>query len=87
MTRSIPFLATCPACGQAQVQRAYTRRALVRLLENRRIIDAYCVACDLVWPLSAQERNVVTTAIAAAGQFVASLSLAGNGFLRRQAAE
>jgi hypothetical protein len=86
MTRSIPFFATCPVCGQLQVQRAYTHRALVRLLENGRIIDAYCITCDLVWPLSAQERNVVTTAIAD-GQLGASLSPAGNSFLQRRAAE
>jgi hypothetical protein len=65
MTSSIPFFATCPVCGQRQVQRAYTRRALVNLLENGRIIDAYCMTCDVVWPVSAQERSQVTSAMAA----------------------
>lgn len=80
MIRSIPFLATCPVCGQPQVQRGYTRRALVRLLEKGRMIDAYCVTCDLVWPLSAPERNLVTTTIAA-GQPGASLSPVGDNSL------
>jgi hypothetical protein len=35
------------------------------LLESGNIIDAYCLACDLVWPVNAQERNLVATAIAA----------------------
>jgi len=65
MTSSIPFFATCPVCCQRQVQRAYTRRALVSLLENGRIIDAYCATCDVVWPVGAQERSQVTAAIAA----------------------
>jgi len=77
MSHSIPFFATCPVCGQLQVQRAYTRRALVSLLENGRIIDAYCVSCDVVWPVNAQERNLMTTAIAA-GQPGASLASVAN---------
>ena len=86
MTHSIPFFATCPVCGQAQVQRAYTRRALVSLLENGRIIDAYCVTCDVVWPVSAQERNLITTVIAA-GQLGASLAPVAKNSLHRPAAE
>ena len=65
MTKTIPFFSKCPVCGQQQLQRAYTRRALLRLLESVNIIDAYCLACDVVWPVSAQERNLVVTAIAA----------------------
>jgi len=52
-------------CGQQQLQLAYKRRALFSLLMRGNIIDAYCVACDVVWPISAQERNSVATAIAA----------------------
>jgi len=51
-------------CGQQQLQLAYKRRALFSLLNSGNIIDAYCVACDVVWPISAQERNSVATAIA-----------------------
>jgi hypothetical protein len=55
--RPINFVSTCPACGQKRVQYAYTRHALVRLLEKGQIIDAYCRRCDVVWPVSAQERD------------------------------
>jgi len=65
MTKPVTFLSTCPACGQQQLQLAYTRRALTRLLASGNIIDAYCLACDVVWPVTAQERNLVATAIAA----------------------
>jgi hypothetical protein len=52
-------------CGQQQLQLAYTRRALFRLLESGNIIDAYCRACDVVWPINVQERSLVGTEIAA----------------------
>ena len=65
MTKPFHFFSTCPTCGQQQPQLAYTRSALFRLLESGCIIDAYCLACDVVWPVSAQERNLVATAIAA----------------------
>ena len=55
--KPINFVSICPACGQERVQYAYTRRALVRLLEKGQIIDAYCRTCDMVWPVSAQERD------------------------------
>ena len=55
--KPINFLSTCPICGQKRAQYAYTRRALVRLLEKGQIIDAYCRRCDVVWPVSAQERD------------------------------
>jgi hypothetical protein len=65
MTKRVSFFSICPACGQHQLQLAYTRRALVSLLTTGNIIDAYCLACDVVWPVSAQERNAVAIAIAA----------------------
>ena len=65
MTKPVPFFSTCPACGQKQLQLAYTRRALLRLLESDNIIDAYCLTCDLVWPVSKQDRDSVAAAVAA----------------------
>jgi hypothetical protein len=65
ITKPVSFFSTCPACGQRQLQLAYTRRALLSLLETANIIDAYCLACDVVWPVSARERNLVVAAIAA----------------------
>src|SRR5215831_16104581 len=65
MTKPVSFFSTCPVCGQQQLQLAYKRRALLSLLKSGNIIDAYCLACDVVWPISAQERNSVATVIAA----------------------
>jgi hypothetical protein len=56
MTKPVSFFSTCPACGQQQLQLAYTRHALLRLLKSGNIIDAYCLACDVVWPVTAQGR-------------------------------
>jgi hypothetical protein len=64
-SRPVRFLSTCPVCGQQQLQLAYTRRALVSLLRCGDIIDAYCISCDVVWPVSAQERISVAAAITA----------------------
>ena len=82
MTRPVSFFSTCPTCGQQQLQLAYTRRALLRLLESGNIIDAYCLACDVVWPVSAQERNLVVAAIAA-GPLGATPTPRGNESPRR----
>jgi hypothetical protein len=56
--KPINFVSTCPTCGRERVQYAYTRRGLVRLLETGHVIDAYCRRCDVVWPVSAQERDL-----------------------------
>ena len=66
MLKRVRFLSTCPVCGEQQLQLAYTRRALMRLLESGNIIDAYCLACDVVWPVNVQERNEVATGMVAA---------------------
>jgi hypothetical protein len=64
MSRHVRFLSKCPVCGQQQLQLAYTRRALLKLLYTGNVIDAYCLACDVVWPVNSQERHLVATAIA-----------------------
>jgi hypothetical protein len=56
MSHSITFFSTCPTCGHQQLQDGYTRAALVRLLERGRIIEAYCLTCDMLWPVSPVER-------------------------------
>jgi hypothetical protein len=82
MTKPVSFFSTCPACGQQQLQLAYTRRALLRLLKTGNIIDAYCPACDVVWPVSARERNLVV-AVIAAGQLGATPTPGGKESPRR----
>jgi len=56
-SKPINFVSICPVCGQERVQHAYTRRALARLIEKAQIIDAYCRTCDVVWGVSAPERD------------------------------
>lgn len=57
------FASTCPTCGQTQSQRGHTRRALVRLITFRQTIDAYCLECDLVWAVTAEERLALERAV------------------------
>ena len=57
------FASTCPICGQTQSQRGHTRRALVRLITFRQTIDAYCLECDLVWAVTAEERVAIECAV------------------------
>jgi hypothetical protein len=68
-SRSITFVSTCPACGLQRSQNGYTRRAITRLLETNHTIDAYCVPCDVLWPISFDERLVMTRLIAAHQDF------------------
>jgi len=65
MNNPVTFVSTCPACGHQRLQNGYTRRALGKLLETNHTIDAYCVTCDVLWPVSAPERVVIARAIAA----------------------
>ena len=63
MKNSLIFVSTCPSCGRQQLQHGHTRRALTELIESRRIIDAYCLECDVVWPVTAEERALIACAI------------------------
>ena len=53
------FVSTCPKCGHERVQRGYTRRSLLNLLSTRRKIDAYCILCNVCWPITESERRVI----------------------------
>jgi hypothetical protein len=57
--RRISFVSTCPACGRKRLQHAYTRRSLFSLLNTRRTIDAYCIVCNVCWPISKSERHAI----------------------------
>jgi hypothetical protein len=63
MSKPITFYSVCPTCGHQQVQDGYTRAALVRLLERGRIIEAYCLTCDVLWPVSPAERVALARAL------------------------
>lgn len=57
---NITFLSTCPKCGHDRLQCGYTRRVLFNLLNARRKIDAYCIACNVCWEISASERRAIS---------------------------
>jgi hypothetical protein len=63
MKTPLIFLSTCPSCRRQQLQYGHTRRALTKLIESRQIVDAYCLECDVVWPVSTEERALIACAI------------------------
>jgi len=63
MKNPLIFVSTCPSCRRQHLQHGHTRRALTKLLESRQIIDAYCLECDVVWPVTAEERALIACAI------------------------
>lgn len=63
MSKPITFYSVCPTCSHQQVQDGYTRAALIRLLERGRIIEAYCLTCDVLWPVSPAERVALARAL------------------------
>ena len=72
MSQSITFISRCRACGNPQLQDGYTRAALTRLLEYGRIIEADCLKCNVLWPISPKERAALAEAFAAEHENAAS---------------
>jgi len=64
MKNPLIFVSTCPSCGQPRLQYGHTRRALTKLIESREIIDAYCLECDVVWPVAPEDRTLIACALA-----------------------
>jgi hypothetical protein len=42
------------------LQHGYSRRILAKLLDMRRKIDAYCMDCNVCWPISESERRTIS---------------------------
>jgi hypothetical protein len=59
MDESVCFTATCPKCRHQRPQEGFTRRALLTSLRAGRLIEAYCVACEELWPIAAPERALL----------------------------
>jgi hypothetical protein len=53
------FESRCPKCGHERFQSGYTRRILFNLLNRRCTIDAFCIDCNVCWPISEIERRVI----------------------------
>ena len=63
MRETTAFFSTCPRCKQPRLQNGYERIELVESLGAGQEIDAYCLPCDVVWPISAQERFLIARGI------------------------
>jgi hypothetical protein len=62
MKNPLIFASACPSCGRQKLRYGYTRRALTKLIESRQIIGAYCLECDVVWPVTPEERALIACA-------------------------
>jgi hypothetical protein len=56
----ITLVSTCPNCGRERPQYGYTRRDLSNLLNAHRKIDAYCIECNVCWPITESERRSIS---------------------------
>jgi hypothetical protein len=74
MGNSVSFFSTCPACRHARLQNGYTCAELAESLDTGHAIDAYCLMCDVVWPITAQERFLIATQLAASQQATAEFT-------------
>jgi len=64
MRETISFVSTCPLCGAPRRQHGYERTELAAALSGEQTIDAYCLGCDVVWPISTGERSLIARLIA-----------------------
>ena len=64
MKKPLIFASNCPSCRRQRLQYGHTRHALIRYIQSGQMIDAYCLECDLVWPVSSEDRVLITWAIA-----------------------
>jgi hypothetical protein len=60
MQESVPFMARCPKCGYQWLQDSYTRHTLLSLLRTKSSIEAYCMRCAVLWPISTEEQRALT---------------------------
>ena len=73
MTQAIVFVSTCPSCKREQPQDAFSVGLLRRLLGYGHLIEAYCVTCDELWPISTRERDELAKLIVTNGNVPAGL--------------
>jgi ribosomal protein L32 len=64
----ITLVSTCPNCSRERLQHGYTRRVLFDLLKTRRKIDAYCIVCNVCWPITEGERREISRQMTARRQ-------------------
>ena len=61
---SVPFLSWCPGCGYPRLQLGHSLDGLLCLLDAELPVNAYCLACDLVWPIESRERAAIARGLA-----------------------
>jgi hypothetical protein len=59
MNRYVPFKSRCPKCGYEWLQDGCTRRTLLELLSSESSIEAYCMRCAVLWPISVDEQHAL----------------------------
>ena len=64
MDESVPFMSRCPKCGYQWLQDGYKRHTLLSLLRTRSTIEAYCMKCAVLWPISAEEQQALSEDLA-----------------------
>jgi hypothetical protein len=60
MDSYLQFKARCSKCGYEWLQDGYTRGVLFQLLRSQSSIEAYCMRCGLLWPISATEQRALS---------------------------
>jgi len=73
MSQAIAFASTCPNCKRQQIQDGFTVAALARLLNGGFPIEAYCVMCDVFWPISLKKRIELAEAVSATSEGMSAL--------------
>jgi hypothetical protein len=73
MSQTIVFVSTCPNCKRQQPQEGFTVEILARLLNGGFPIEAYCVICDVFWPVSLSKRIELSEAVAATPEGMSAL--------------
>jgi hypothetical protein len=63
LSKTTFFFSTCPDCKHSRRQCGYEWTELVKSLSAGQAIDAYCLTCDVVWPITAQERFLLAKQI------------------------
>ena len=60
MDSHLQFKARCSKCGYEWLQDGYTRSTLFQLLRSHSRIEAYCMRCGRLWPISPTEQRAIS---------------------------
>ena len=74
----IPFVTTCPRCGNEQTQ-WYSLLALLTVLWRGQPVESYCVVCHEFWQLGTHEQNTLAAKLAGSRSPGACIADRGQG--------